>query len=153
MWMLSFIPDSWLYLATIAIMVLGVVTYLATYLFQFYKPALLIQTPVRVAAVVITIAGVYFFGSYNTEVEWRKRVEEVQAKVAAAEAAGKAANDKLAKAGKQKVKVIHQRQVVIHERIKTITTKIDAECKVDPDAVHILNSAAKYPLAPKKDNK
>jgi len=153
MWMLSFIPDSWLYLATIAIMAIGVLAYLATYLFGFYKPALLIQTPVRIASAVVTVAGVYFFGSYSTELEWRKRVEEVQAKVAAAETASKDANAKLAKASKQKVKVIHQRQIVIHERIKTIATKIDAECKVDPDAVHILNSAAKYPLAPKKDNK
>ena len=108
MWMLSFIPDTWLYLATIAIMAIGVLAYLSTFLFQFYKPALLVKTPVRVAGIVITIIGVYFFGSYNTEMEWRKKVEAVQAEVDTAKAASKDANTKLAAARKQKVKIIKE---------------------------------------------
>jgi hypothetical protein len=134
-------------------MAIGVLTYLATFLFQFYKPALLIKTPVRVAGIVITIIGVYFFGSYSTEMVWRKRVEEVQAKVAVAEAASKDANTKLAKASKQKVKVIHERQVVIHAKIIHDAAKMDATCIVDPVAIQDLNAAAKSPLDQPQDKK
>ena len=42
-------------------------------------------------------------------------------------------------------KTIVQRQVVIHDRIKTVEKRIDSECKVDPAAVKILNDAAANP--------
>ena len=59
--------------------------------------------------------------------------------------ASKAANDKLSQVRKQKNRVLVQRQVVIQERIKTVEKRIDAECKVDPAAVQILNDAAINP--------
>ena len=55
----------------------------------------------------------------------------------------KDANAALAKKGKDKVKIVKEVQVVIKERIKTVEKKIDADCKVDPEAISIINDAAK----------
>ena len=80
----------------------------------------------------------------------QEQIKEAQAKVDAAVLASKSANTKLDQARKQKNKVIVQRQVVIQERIKTVEKKIDAECKVDPVAIQILNDSATNPEVKKK---
>jgi len=49
-----------------------------------------------------------------------------------------------------KTKVIHDTQVVYQEKIKEVEKKIDADCKIDPEAISILNGAAKNPLGATK---
>jgi hypothetical protein len=145
MWMLSFLPDSFLYMVIVAIMVIGVLTYVLsmfTGLSPLIKPY---KEPLRIGGTVLFILGIYFFGSYNTEMEWRKKVEEVQAKVAEAEKASDAANDKLAKVSKQKQKVRVEYYTRVHERIKEVEKQIDVECKLDPVVPKLHNDAAMNP--------
>ena len=80
---------------------------------------------------------------------WRKRVEQAQAQVAAAEKQSRSANNQLVQVRKQKNRVLVERQVVFKDRIRTIEKKIDAECRVDPEAIRILNDAAVNPEAKK----
>ena len=101
------------------------------------------REPVRIAATLLLVAGVYFYGSYDTEMSWRNKVSELEAKVKISEQESKDANAKLADALKDKKKVITQTQVVIQERIKEVTKQIDAQCVIDPDVIKILNDAAK----------
>ena len=44
---------------------------------------------------------------------------------------------------RDKVKVVKEQQIVIQERIKEVEKKIDAECKIAPEAIDILNQAAR----------
>jgi hypothetical protein len=149
MWMLSFIPDIWLHFAVLGLLSLGVFIYILSYFTGFIPTLVLAKEPIRIAGTVLIALGVYFYGSYDTEMTWRKRVEEVQAKVAVAEKQSQVANKQLVVARKQKTKVLVQRQIVIQERIKTVEKRIDAECQVDPIAIQILNDAAKNPEATK----
>jgi cell division protein FtsB len=100
---------------------------------------------VKLLGGVVFVAGVFMFGGAGVTAIWQAQIAEQQAKIAAAVAQSQDANTKLEKLRKQKNKVIVQRQVVIHEQIKTIEKRIDAECKVDPAAVRILNDAAANP--------
>jgi len=74
----------------------------------------------------------------------------MEEKVAVAEQKSDDANKLIEQKSKQKIKIIHDRQIVYKERIKEIEKRIDQECKFDKDALDILNNAAVNPL---KSNK
>jgi hypothetical protein len=104
----------------------------------------------RPLGIVVLCAGIFLKGGYATEMAWRAKVEELQAKVKVAEEKSKQANEELAKSLKDKKNKTKEVQVVIQERIREIEKKIDAECKVDQEAIDILNDAAKNKLGSKK---
>ena len=143
MWLLSFIPDNWLHLAVFSVLFSGVALYVIGLLLNFWPPSLPYREPVRIAATILTIAGVYFYGSYDTEMSWRNKVSELEEKIKVSEQESKDANAKLADALKDKKKVITETKVVIHERIKEVEKRIDSECKLDPSVIDILNDSVK----------
>jgi hypothetical protein len=103
------------------------------------------KEPTRIVGTLLIIAGVFFYGSYDTEMRWRRQVEEMQAKIAQAEEKSKKANIKIVTKIQNRVKVIKEYKTVYKNQIKEVATKIDAECKVDPAAIRIINNAAKEP--------
>ncbi len=50
------------------------------------------KTPMQILGVILLTVGVYWKGGYSTEMEWRERVAEVEAKVKVAEAKAAKAN-------------------------------------------------------------
>jgi hypothetical protein len=93
--------------------------------------------------IVLLVVGVFLKGGEANELGWRAKVAELEAKVAASEQKSKDANKKLDSAIKAKTKTIKEVQVVIQERIKLVEQKIDADCKIDREAIEILNDSAK----------
>jgi hypothetical protein len=142
-WMLSLIPDailSWIYWLIIAAGISGVAAgWLGKWIplygkyVQFLKPA----------GVVLLVLGVWLRGGYDTEMRWRAKVEEAQAKIAIAEAASNDLNTKIATVTKQKQKVRTEYITTVKERIVEKQVQIDAKCELDPTVPQILNDAAK----------
>ena len=91
----------------------------------------------------LLLGGVYLTGGAGVTALWKAEADALKAKVAISEQQSKDANTKLDAALKDKVKTIKEVQVVIKERIKEVEKKIDAQCVVAPEAVSILNDAAK----------
>jgi len=149
MWILSFIPDSFLIWVVNIIILVGLGGIVITTLFKFfikYMPWLIpYRTLAQVVSLVLLISGIYFRGGYDTEMSWRAKVEEAEAKVAAAEEKSKQANTKIKTVYVDRIKVVKDTKVVIQERIKNIEVKIDSQCRVVPEAIEILNDAAKNP--------
>jgi len=81
--------------------------------------------------------------------EWRERVKEAEAKVAVAEAKSKEVNTIIQTKVVEKIKIVKDVQVVIQDRIVEKEKIIDAECKVAPEALDILNEASKKPKVKK----
>jgi hypothetical protein len=149
-WMLSLIPDAvlnWFYWAIIAVGLTGTFAGWFGKFIPFYGKYVGILKPV---GIVLVVLGVWLRGGYDTEMEWRAKVEALEAKVKVAEKQSADANTALSTKTKEKIKVVHDVQVVIKERIKTVETKIDADCKVDPEAISIINDAAKNQVGTKK---
>lgn len=148
MWMLSWLPDSSLFYIVNIIFVVGVVSsFLAFFVlhrilnwFPALAPYYLL---IQIVSAVLLVSGIYFKGGYGVEMEWRNKVAELEAKIAVSEAQSKDANVKLDAAIKSKTKVVKEVQVVIKEKIVKVAGKIDADCKVDPEAIEIINDAAK----------
>ena len=99
------------------------------------------MTGVQTCALPI-FAGVYFKGGYDVEMDWRDKVSALEEKVKESEQRARDANAQIKTVIVQKTKIIREHQIVYQDRIKEIEKRIDAECKVAPEAVDLLNQAA-----------
>lgn len=142
MWMLSFVPDALLYAVVIGILFTGVALYVISFVTRFIPPLIPYSSIARILGTILTVVGIYFFGSYSTEIEWRARVAELEEQVKVSEAKSKEINIQIQKVYVDRVKVVKQTQIVIQEKIKEVEIKIDSECKIAPEAINILNEAA-----------
>jgi len=144
-WMLSLIPDAvlnWVYWAIIAVGLTGVFAGWFGKFIPFYGKYVQFLKPI---GIVLLVLGVWLRGGYDTEMAWRAKVEEAEAKVAKAEEASKDANTKLADERSKKSKVRTEYITTVKERIVKDTQIIDSECKVAPEAIKDLNDAAINP--------
>ena len=142
-WMLSLIPDAilnWVYWIIIAAGLTGLFAGWLGKFIPFYGRYVQFLKPI---GIVLLVLGVWLRGGYDTEMAWRAKVEEAQAKVAKAEAESREFNEKLDQERKKKSKVRREYITTVKERIVKETQIIDSECKVAPEAINILNDAAK----------
>jgi hypothetical protein len=93
--------------------------------------------------IVLLLSGVYLKGGEANNDMWLARIADLEAKVKVSEQKSKDANVKLADAVKEKNRAIQESKTAIQSRLKRDAAKIDAECKLDPEAVEILNESAK----------
>jgi hypothetical protein len=142
-WMFSLIPDAilnWIYWLIIAVGLTGLFAGWLGKFIPFYGRYVQFLKPIGIALLVL---GVWLRGGYDTEMQWRAKVAEAQAKVAKAEVESQEINTKLETERKKKAKVRTEYITTVKERIVKETQVIDAECKVAPEAIGILNDAAK----------
>ena len=148
MWILSFIPDSFLLWAVNTILLIGVVGSLLSF-FLLHRivrwfPALApYHLLVQIVSIVLLVAGVYFRGGYDTEASWREKLRVAEEKARAAEEQAKVVNEKIVVQYRDRVKTVKENVIVYQDRIKEVEKIINQECKVAPEAIDILNNAAK----------
>ncbi len=156
MWLLHFLPDSFLQFIVHTILIAGIIgTFLSFFVINKILRAFpVLSRYVNVAQLVSAItlaAGVYFEGGYSTEMQWRERVREMEAKVAQAEAEAKEANVALDKKSAEKVKVIQGKQIVVKQYIDREITKYDVKfapggmCELPKEFIKAHNDAANAP--------
>lgn len=148
MWILSLLPSAFLGFIVNGVLLLGVVGVVFSFVSKSldYVPALAVhRTLIQVASILVLTLGVYLKGAYNTEMYWRDKVEEAEAKVKVAEEKAAATSAQIEYKYIDKIKVVKDVQVVIQEKIVEKEKLIDAECKVAPVAIDILNESAKFP--------
>jgi hypothetical protein len=147
MFLLNFIPDAFLLWVVNAVLLAGIIGTVVAFFFGFFVRFIPWIIPYRmflqVIGLVLLVAGVYFKGGVGVEMEWRARVAEMEAKVAKAEAESKEANENIKEKIVEKIRYVKEKETLIQEKIVNVTVKIDSQCKVAPEAIEILNSAAK----------
>jgi hypothetical protein len=146
MWMLSLIPDTLLIWVINAVLLAGIAGTVVSVLFKLairYIPWIIpYRLLLQLVSVILLVLGVYLKGGYAVEAEWRERVAELEKQVAVAEQKSKEANTQIQTVYVDRVKVVKEKQIIIQEKLKTVEVKIDANCKVVPEAISILNEAA-----------
>jgi len=158
MWLLHLLPTSLiLWIVNIA-MIAGAIGILASFFIKFIPFINIYRTPIQIVSIIVFCSGVYWYGGYSTEMIWRDQVAQMEAKVAESEAKSKKVNRVIQKVYVDRVKVVKQDVVVVQEKIREISNTIDKDCKITPEAIDLLNQAARRkptvevePL--KKDNK
>jgi hypothetical protein len=138
-WIASFLPDFVFHLSVIA----GVLGIVASFVCGFIPFIAQYKLPIQVVSIIVLVFGIYFEGGIANEAKWQARVTELEAKIAISEAESREANTKLESSLKEKKQAIKEVQVVIKDRIVKEAVKMDAECKISPEVVSILNDAAK----------
>ena len=147
-WMVGLVPDavlSGLYWAIIAAGVTGVLAGWLGKWIPFYGNYVKILQPV---GIVLLVLGVWLRGGYDTEMAWRAKVAEAEARVAVAEQQSKEINTVIEQKIVEKTKVIKgkteyitqylDREVVKKEEI----IKYIEQCPVPKEIIDIHNQAA-----------
>jgi hypothetical protein len=140
MWMLSFVPDSFLLYLVNIIFYTGLVCTILGFLLRF-KFLANYQFILQVVGILALAFGLYFKGGFEVEMEWRERVKEMEAKVAAAEEKSKQANAKIETKVVEKVKVIKQNVEVIKKEIQVQKEIINQDCLLNDTAIDMYNQA------------
>jgi hypothetical protein len=141
MWFLSFIPDWILQWAIHGLVILGLVLTFIGSLVRFIpiiQPYALVG---RQLGIVLLVIGVFFEGGYATEMSYRARIAEMQAKIKEAEIQSAKANEKLAAEVSKNKDLIKEK---VNRNAKDIEAKrqaINAECKLSDDAWVLYNRA------------
>ena len=141
MWFLSFIPDWILQWAIHGLVILGLVLTFIGSLVRFIpviQPYALVG---RQLGIVLLVVGVFFEGGYATEMSYRARIAEMQAKIKEAEIQSAKANEKLAAEVSKNKELIKEK---VNRNAKDIEAKreaINAECKLSDDAWVLYNRA------------
>lgn len=139
MWLLSFVPDFVYHL----LLVLSIVAFAASYVLKMIPLVSANAEVVRIVSLVIMIFAVWMEGGMANEAKWKARVAELETKVAAAEKAAAEANGKIETVYVDRVRVVKEVQYVVQARIAKDAARIDLTCRVDPEAIDILNQAAR----------
>ena len=143
-WMTSLIPDSIFIWLTYGLFGLGILLYVASKLVTWLPMISQYKLPAELVGVVFLVVGSYLFGSYGTEMTWRERVAELEAKVKAAEEQSQQVNTVIETKIITKVKVIKENVYVNREIIKEVAGKqLDAQCTLPKSTVSLHDSASR----------
>jgi hypothetical protein len=151
MWILHFLPDALILWICNIVLLAGVLLTVTAFFIKRIPVINQYRIPAQVLGIALLVMGVYWRGGYAIEMEWRERVAEVEARVAAAEAKSAEENVKIV------TKVVTKTQV-IRTRGETITKYIDREivkydekfakggvCEIPQEFIQAHNSAAEAP--------
>ena len=151
MFILHFLPDALILWICNIVLLAGIALTVAAFFIQRIPIINQYRTPAQVLGIALLVLGVYWRGGYAIEQEWRERVAEVEARVAAAETKSAEENTKIV------TKVVTKTQV-IKTRGETITKYIDREivrydekfapggqCEIPQEFIKAHNSAAEAP--------
>jgi hypothetical protein len=97
---------------------------------------------IKLVALPLLIISIFLEGYFYASKSWIEESKKFEEKVKVAEQQSKEANVKLDNALKDKNNAVKKQQIVIQERIKEVQVQVNADCKVSPEAVKILNDAA-----------
>lgn len=150
MWMLSFIPDSFLLLIIQGVLAAGIVGTLLSFfllnkLLRWIPSLAVVHFPLQIISMAMLVSGLYFYGGYNTEMEWRKKVHELELQIAQMENASDDLNKQLSAEKKKKQKVRKEYYNTVKTEIREVEKLIDGKCELDPKVPELFNKAAKNP--------
>jgi len=140
MWILEWLPN-WIFYA---ILFLGIIGFLITYLLKFIPiPALyMYKAPIQIVSVIMIVIGVYMAGSIANNESWLAKVKEVEAKLAEAEAKGAVETVKIVEKVVVQQKVIKEKGKDIIQYVDREVVKFDNKCEIPPAFVDVHNKAA-----------
>lgn len=137
MWMLNLLPDVVWHL----LLIISLVTVAFTYFLRMIPFVGANAVQLRFAAIALLVLTVWMEGGIANEAKWQDRVKDLEAKVAEAEKRAAEANAKIEYVYVDKVQVVKEIQYVVRKEIERAATELDANCRISPQAIELLNQA------------
>lgn len=149
MWIINFLP-YWIFHVVLGIGLIGLAS---TYLLRFIPiPAIyMYKTPIQLGSIVIIAFGVYMSGAISNNKAWEERVNELQKKVAEAEAKSSQENVKIVEKIVTKTKLVQVKGEEIVKYIDREIAKYDdrfskgSQCEIPKEFYEALNKATETP--------
>jgi hypothetical protein len=123
--------------------VIGMAGVLASYFIKNIPFVTQYNLPLRIGCAILFVVGVFFEGTLYNEKVWKERVLVLEEKVKVSQLQSDNANKELQKMlddNNQKIKDV---QIAIQDRILKEIVKLDSVCVVPPEAISIINDAAR----------
>jgi hypothetical protein len=133
MWILHLLPDSLIAWFVNLILITGAVVTAAGFFVRFIPFVNTYRIPVQIAGILLLTTGVYLHGGYTTEMAWRERVREVEAKLAAAETRSAEVNTEIV------TRVVTQTKIV-RERGNDIIRYVDREVVKNQEVIQFVEN-------------
>ena len=133
MWFLHLLPDSLIAWIVNIILIAGVAVTAAGFFVRFIPFVNQYRIPVQIAGILLLVTGVYFEGGYTTEMAWRERVREVEARLQAAETRSAEVNTEIV------TRVVTQTRVV-KERGDDIIKYVDREVVKNQEVIKFVEN-------------
>jgi len=139
MWILNFLPD-WIFHALLIVGVLGIIASMFLKQFPIISKY---QTPIWLLGIVLVVVGVWFSGGIAKDREYQQQIAELQVKIAESEKRAIEANAQIEYVYRDRIQVVEKIRYKVISAIRESSGKIDANCQVVPEALEILNQAAR----------
>jgi len=139
MWYLSLLPNAFFH----AIVIAGLLAVLGSMVLKKIPFVDKYYIPMRIIGFVVFTFGIYFEGGLANEEQWVAKVKEMEAKVAAAEVAGKKETVKIQQKVVVQEKVIREKGEDIVRYIDREIVKYDNSCIIPKEVIDTHNKAAK----------
>ena len=133
MWILHLLPDALIAWIINTILVAGAVVTVAGFFVRFIPFVNTYRVPVQIAGILLLTMGVYFEGGYSTEMAWRERVREVEAKLQVAETRSAEVNTEIV------TRVVTQTKLVT-QRGNDIVRYVDREVVRDQEVIKFVEN-------------
>ena len=149
MWLLSFLPDSFLLYVVNGILVIGAVS---SFLAFFVLHRILNKFPTlapyhllfQIVSAALLVAGIYFKGGYGVEMEWRERVAKVEAELEEAKKKSEDVKVVIQEKVVTKTKVIKEKGDTIVKYVdRPVIQEFDKTCPLPKEAIDVHNEAAR----------
>jgi len=151
MWILHFLPDALILWICNIVLLAGIFLTVAAFFIKRIPVINQYRIPAQVLGIALLVMGVYWRGGYAIEMEWRERVAEVEARVAAAEAKSAEENVKIVTKVVTKTQVIRTRGADIVKYVDREIVRYDEKfarggiCEIPQEFIKAHNSAAEAP--------
>ena len=157
MWILHLLPDALIAWIVNIVLITGAVVTAAGFFVRFVPFVNQYRIPVQIAGILLLTAGVYFEGGYTTEMAWRERVKEVEAKLQVAQKQSAEVNTEIVTRVVTQTKLVTQRgqdiiKYVDREVVKNQEViRFVENCPIPEIIVNTHNAAAlNHPIEEKK---
>ena len=145
MWILHFLPDSFIVWFCNILLLTGIAATIAGFVAHRIPLVTQYQLPFQVLGIALLVLGVYLRGGVAVEETWRERVAAVEAKLALSEKASAEANVQIDSRSQKKTTEIRQRTQYIRQYVDREVVKYDAGCAIPESFVRAHNMAAEAP--------
>jgi uncharacterized coiled-coil protein SlyX len=145
MWILHFLPDSFIVWFCNILLLTGIVATAAGFVAHRIPGLWQYQLAFKIGGILLLVLGVYFRGGFAVEEQWRERVAQVEARLALAEKASAEANQTIETKTQQRVTQIRQRMTYVRQYVDREVVKYNDQCVIPEPFIRAHNSAAEAP--------
>lgn len=151
MFILHLLPDTVILWVCNGLLLVGIALTVIAFFIQSIPFINQYRIPAQILGIALLVSGVYFRGGYAVEQEWRERVAQVQAKVAAAEQLSKEETIKIVEKVVEKTKIVRTRGTDIIKYVDREVIKYDVKfapggvCEIPQEFITAYNRAAEVP--------